>query len=178
MRGATAEERAMEAYGRADSGWRRLPRHLALGATLGLAFALGGAGLPWAQGPGRTIYMAAVEMKGGTQQDKEAYPAAALPAGGGYVKTPPNASGRWEVSAYQWSPGTIVAREGETVTLEIVGVNGDEHPATIPGLVESFNVKRGQITRVAFTAGKPGIYPVICTKHRPNMQGALVVLPK
>jgi plastocyanin len=133
---------------------------------------------PWAQAPGRTIYMAAVEMKGGTQQDKEPYPAAALPAGGGYIKTPPNPTGRWEVSAYQWSPGTIVVREGEAVTLEIIGVNGDAHPSTIPGLVESFTVKRGEITRVALTAKKPGIYPVICTKHLPNMQGTLVVLPK
>ena len=69
-------------------------------------------------------------------------------------------------------------QQGETVTLEIVGINGDEHPATIPGLVQAFMVKRGQITRVTFTAGKPGLYPMICTKHLPNMQGTLVVLPK
>ena len=59
-----------------------------------------------------------------------------------------------------------------------MGVNGDEHPASSPGLVESFNVKRGQITHVTFTAGKPGIYPVNCSKHLPSMQGTLVVLPK
>ncbi len=168
----------MDAVGGAGRGRQRHRRAAPLGAALGLVLALGGADTPWAQGPGRTIYMAAVEMKGGTQQDKELFPPVALPAGGGYIKTPPNTSGRWEVSAYQWSPGTIVVREGEAVTLEIVGVNGDVHPSTIPGLVESFTVKRGEITRVTFTAGKAGIYPVICTKHRPNMQGALVVLPK
>jgi plastocyanin len=166
MNGASANERLRKA------------RTLALSATLGLALALGGAGLPWAQAPGRTIYMAAVEMKGGTQQEKEPYPAAALPAGGGYIKTPPNAGGRWEVSAYQYSPGTIVVRQGETVTLEIVGVNGDLHPSTIPGLVESFTVKRGEITRVNFAATKPGLYSIVCTKHQPNMQATLVVLPK
>jgi hypothetical protein len=133
---------------------------------------------PQAQSPGRVVYMAAVEMKGGAQQDKEPYPAGALPPGGGYVKTPPNASGRWEVSAYQWSPGTIVVRQGEPVTLEIVGVNGDIHPSTIPGLVESFVVKRGEVARVTFTATAPGLYPIICTKHLPNMQGMLVVLPR
>ena len=153
-------------------------RALAAGAALALTLALGGAETPWAQAPGRTIYMAAVEMKGGTQQEKEPYPAADLPPGGGYIKTPPNASGRWEVSTYQWSPATIVVKEGEAVTLEIVGVNGDVHPSKIPGLVESFTVKRGEITRVSFTAGKPGIYPLICTKHQPSMQGTLVVLPK
>ena len=122
--------------------------------------------------------MAAVEMKGGAQQEQEPYPQSPLPSDGGYIRTPPNPAGRWEVSAYQWSPGTIVVRQGETVTLEIVGVNGDIHPSTIPGIMESFTVKRGEITRVTFTGNKPGLYPIICTKHRPNMQGILVVLPK
>ncbi len=39
-------------------------------------------------------------------------------------------------------------------------------------------VKRGEITRVTFTATKPVLYPITCTKHPPNMQGTLVVLPK
>ncbi|MEE9217691.1 MAG: hypothetical protein V3U98_01345 [Acidobacteriota bacterium] len=71
-----------------------------------------------------------------------------------------------------------MVQQGETVTLEIVGVNGDEHPSTIPGLVESFTVKCGQINRVRLTASRPGLYPIIRTKHQPNMQGTLVVLPK
>jgi heme/copper-type cytochrome/quinol oxidase subunit 2 len=147
-------------------------------AAVVLMLGLASADAPRAQSPGRVIYMAAVEMKGGTQQDKEPYPTISLPPGGGYVKTPPNASGRWEVSAYQWSPGTIVVRQGDPVSLEIVGVNGDIHPSTIPGLVESFVVKRGEVSRVTFTASAPGLYPIICTKHQPNMQGTLVVLPK
>jgi heme/copper-type cytochrome/quinol oxidase subunit 2 len=147
-------------------------------ATVGLAVLLAAADTAWAQTSGRVIYMAAIEMKGGTQQDKEPYPEAPLPPGAGYEKTPPNRAGRWEVSAYRWSPGTIVVQQGETITLEIVGINGDVHPATIPGIVNSFTVKRGQITRVTFTATKAGLYPIICTKHQPNMQGTLVVLPK
>jgi heme/copper-type cytochrome/quinol oxidase subunit 2 len=150
----------------------------AFATVLVLLLGMVSADAPQAQSPGRVVYMAAVEMKGGAQQDKEPYPAGALPPGGGYVKTPPNASGRWEVSAYQWSPGTIVVRQGEPVTLEIVGVNGDIHPSTIPGLVESFVVKRGEVARVTFTATAPGLYPIICTKHLPNMQGMLVVLPR
>jgi plastocyanin len=133
---------------------------------------------PWAQSQGRVIYMATIEPRGGAQQDKEPFPQTPLPAGEGYQKTPPNANGRWEVVTYQWSPGTIVVREGEPVTLEIVGINGDVHPATIPGVVDSFTVKRGEVTRVTFTATKPGLYPIICTKHTPTMQGTLVVLPK
>ena len=70
----------------------------------------------------------------------------------------------------------IAVQQGETVTLEIVGVNGDMHSGTIPGLADAFTVKRGQITRL--TATKPGLYPIICTKHVPAMQGTLVVLPR
>lgn len=148
------------------------------GAIVALALAVAGAGAVSAQTAGRVIYMAAVEMKGGTQREKEPYPEAPLPPGAGYVKTPPNPAGRWEVSAYQWSPGTIVVQQGETVTLEIVGINGDVHPSTIPGVVNSFTVKRGEITRITVTGTKPGLYPIICTKHGPSMQGTLVVLPK
>ena len=168
----------MDAVGGRVSYRRRIHRGMGMAAAVALGLALAGSETPWAQTPARVIYMAAVEMKGGTQQEKEPYPAADLPPGGGYIKGPPNASGRWEVSAYQWSPATIVVQQGETVSLEIVGVNGDMHPSTIPGLVDSFTVKRGEITRVTFTARKPGIYSVICTKHLPNMQASLVVLPK
>ena len=148
-------------------------------AALALAFAFVWADTPSAQtAPGRVIYMATIEPRGGAQQDKEPFPATPLPAGEGYRKTPPDANGRWEVVTYQWSPGTIVVRAGEPVTLEIVGINGDVHPSTIPGIVDSFTVKRGEVTRVTFTAAKPGLYRITCTKHTPNMQGTLVVLPK
>jgi plastocyanin len=161
-----------------DMRTARKARSWAPGTALALALALGWADMPWAQTQGRVIYMATIEPRGGAQQDKEPFPQSTLPAGEGYRKTPPDANGRWEVVTYQWSPGTIVVREGETVTLEIVGINGDVHPSTIPGLVDSFTVKRGEVTRVTFTATKPGLYPITCTKHTPNMQGTLVVLPK
>jgi plastocyanin len=147
------------------------------GAVIAMGLVLAGVDAPRAQTAGRVIYMVAVEMKGGAQREKEPYPEAPLPLGAGYVRTPPNTAGRWEISAYQWSPGTIVARQGETVTLEIVGVNGDAHPSTIPGLVDAFTVKRGEVTRLTVTANKPGFYPIICTRHGPSMQGTLVILP-
>src|SRR6266849_9479624 len=140
-------------------------RRLAPATALALALAFMWADTPWAQTQGRVIYMATIEPRGGAQQDKEPFPQAALPAGDGYRKTPPDANGRWGVVTYQWSPGTIVVREGETVTLEIVGVNGDVHPSTIPGLVNSFTVKRGEVTRVTFTSPKPGLYLITCTSQ-------------
>ncbi len=126
----------------------------------------------------RTIYMAAVEPKGGQTIDKEPFPAEALPEGGGYILKEPNADGRWEVETYRWDPGTIVVNQGDIVTLEIIGINGAEHPFTIAGYNLSDVVKRGQITRVTFTADKPGIFKITCGIHLPSMQANLVVLPR
>ncbi|MBI2246937.1 MAG: hypothetical protein HYU65_03225 [Armatimonadetes bacterium] len=126
----------------------------------------------------RTIYMAAVEPKGGTQATSEAFPTAALPPGGGYVLKAPDASGRWEVSTYQWQPSFIVAREGEQVTLEIIGINGAEHVSSLPPFVNSFTVRRGQLTRVSFTANRAGMFPILCVNHQPTMTGYLLVLPR
>jgi len=126
----------------------------------------------------RTIYMAAVEPKGGSGVSSEPFPTTTLPPGGGYVLKAPDNTGRWEVSTYQWQPSVIVARQGEQVTLEIIGINGAEHLAALPPYVEKFTVKRGQITRVTFTADRAGMFPILCVNHQPTMTGYLVVLPK
>ena len=127
----------------------------------------------------RVIYMAAVEPKGGVTVDKEPHPTSPLPTGGGYVLKSPDPSGRWEVSAYQWSPATIVVQQGDRVTLEIVGINGDKHTGTIERYATTpFTVKRGQLTRVSFTADAPGVFRIHCDEHKPTMEGVLVVLPR
>lgn len=124
----------------------------------------------------RTIYVAALEPKGGASVAQEPFPAASLPSGGGYVLRKPDDKGRWEVSTYRWDPGTIVVNQGDAVTLEIIGINGDEHPFTIEGYWLSGTVRRGQITRLSFVADKVGIFKIICRKHAPSMQADLVVL--
>ena len=124
----------------------------------------------------RTIYIAAIEPKGGTNVDQEPFPEKPLPQGGGYALKKPDEKGRWEVSTYRWDPGTIVVNQGDRVTLEIVGINGDQHPFTIEGYWISDVVRRGQLTRVSFTADKAGIFKIICRKHAPAMQADLVVL--
>ncbi|HEX4944843.1 MAG TPA: cupredoxin domain-containing protein [Usitatibacteraceae bacterium] len=124
----------------------------------------------------RTIYIAAIEPKGSAHVGDEPFPAMPLPPGGGYSLKKPDEKGRWEVSTYRWDPGTIVVNQGDKVTLEIVGINGDEHPFTIEGYWISDVVRRGQITRVNFTADKAGIFKIICRKHAPAMQADLVVL--
>ena len=124
----------------------------------------------------RTIYMAAVEPKGSTTTAKEPFPSAALPDGGGYGLIEPNADGAWTVETYRFEPATIVVNQGDVVTLEIVGINGAEHPFVIAGFNVSGTIKRGQVTRVTFTADKAGIFRITCGKHLPTMTADLVVL--
>ncbi len=147
---------------------------LALPVVVGACGAQGGTGLTAAD---RTIYLAAIEPKGTTSVDKEPFPAAALPAGGGYALDEPNAEGNWVVETYRWLPGQITVVQGDKVTLEVLGVNGSSHPTTIEGYDISFEVKRGQLNSVTFTADKVGIFRYICSLHEPSMTGQLIVLP-
>ncbi len=154
---------------------------LASGVALVVAVAFGASLLPRvsaAPGAGRTIYMAAVEPKGGTAVAQEPFPSAALPTGGGYILRAPDSTGRWEVSTYQWQPSFIVVNQGENVTLEIVGINGAEHISSLPPYVNTFTVRRGQITRVSFAAERAGTFPILCVSHQPTMTGYLIVLPR
>jgi plastocyanin len=146
---------------------------LSLGMVLS---AVASADLAQAAGMKRIITMVAVEAKGGTTIDKEPFPTAALPEGKGYELEAPNVEGRWEVSTYRWQPNQIIVNEGDEVTLEILGVNGAEHPSVIDGYDLSFTVKRGQLTTVTFTADKAGVFELRCGTHQPSMVGELIVL--
>ena len=66
----------------------------------------------------RTIYIAAVEPKGGAHVDQEPFPGESLPPGGGYGLRKPDDKGRWEVSTYRWDPGTIVVNQGDKVRVD------------------------------------------------------------
>ncbi len=126
----------------------------------------------------RTVYMAAIEPKGGVTVDKEPFPAVALPDGGGYVLKEPDDTGRWEVSTYRWDPGFVVVNQGDIVTLEMIGINGKEHPFTLEGYDVSGVVRRGEVTSVTFTADEAGTFRFFCSVHQPSMQGELVVLAR
>lgn len=147
-------------------------------AALLLTVAAAQAALAPAQAAKRHIIIAAVEPKGGVTTDKEPFPAEPLPPGGGYVLKKPDASGRWEVSAYVWMPSQIIVHQGDEVTLEFVGINGAHHPTTIAGYGKSFELRRGHLARVTFVADKAGVFAIECATHRPSMIGELVVLPR
>ncbi len=126
----------------------------------------------------RTIYMEAIEPKGSATVDKEAFPDASLPEGGGYGLKEPDASGKWEVETYTWSPEQFVVNQGDTVNLEIVGINGASHDATIERYADSFVVERGRLTSLSFVAESAGVFKIICNTHKPAMTGELVVLAR
>ena len=130
-----------------------------------------------AAGMKRIITVVAVEPKGGATVDKEPFPTAALPEGEGYELKPADDKGRWEISTYRWDPNQVIVNQGDEVTLEILGVNGAEHPSVIDGYDISFTVKRGQLTTVTFTADKAGVFVFRCGAHPPSMIGELIVLP-
>ena len=126
----------------------------------------------------RTIHMAAIEPKGSTTIDKELFPARALPVGAGYGLKPPDETGKWVVETYRYTPGTVVVNEGDTVILEIVGINGKEHPFHIEGYGVNGVVKRGEVTTVSFLADKPGIFKLVCELHTPTMEADIIVLKR
>ena len=140
----------------------------------GLTLTLTGATqTPEAQPASRVIYIATVEYQGG---GPDLYPSAP-PPGPGYQLGIQDATGNWTIKTFRWSPGTIVLRQGETVTLDVAGVAGTAHEGVIPGVLPAFTVTRGQVTQVTLSVATPGIYSLICTRHAP-MQATVVVLPK
>ena len=153
---------------------------LSIALTLGvLAVACTGTVGTAVEPPGeRTIHMAAIEPKGSTTVDKEAFPTAELPTGGCYALKPPDETGKWVVETYRYTPGTVVVNEGDTVTLEIAGINGKEHPFHLEGYDVKGVVKRGEVTRVTFKADKAGIFKLVCDIHRPTMEADIVVLKR
>lgn len=126
----------------------------------------------------RTIVITAVEPKGGANVAKEPFPATPLPEGKGYELKQPDETGRWQVSLYVWEPRQIFVNEGDEVTLEFVGVNGAKHPTTIAGYDKTFELKRGEVNRVSFTADKAGVFPIVCALHHPTMVAELIVAAK
>lgn len=159
---------------------RRAKRYVRSGVAFAAAVTISAIiGTALAHAEKRTFTVLAVEPKGGTTVEKEAFPTGTLPSGGGYVLSQPDEkTRRWEVSAYVWMPAQIIVNQGDEVTLEFVGINGAAHATTIAAFGQSFTVKRGEANRVTFVADKVGIHGIVCSTHKPSMSGELIVMPK
>jgi plastocyanin len=100
-----------------------------------------------------------------------------IPTGGGFRITTPNKVGAWDFRSFTFAPDQIVVNQGDKVTLHFIGVQGAHHVIDVQG-VDTFELMRGQIHTVSFTANSPGTITYICHVHLPNMVGQILVLPK
>jgi len=149
----------------------------AMATAVALCIAAYGPAPAAAAGIKRHFTVVAIEPKGGANVADESFPAANRVSGEGFEIKPPDASGRWEVSAYVWMPAQIIVAEGDDVTIDFVGINGHAHSVSIAGYAAPFALGRGTTRRVSFIANKAGVFPIDCMTHHGSMRGEIVVLP-
>ncbi len=136
-----------------------------------------------------TVFLAAIEIKGGTSVEKLAPPSVnPKDLSKGYdFKAPGEADKkdpkRWEVSTYMFSPSSMAVRQGDTVKLTGFVVNGDEHDVQINDpdgreVVAKTKWNRGREYQLSFVAKKVGTYYLTCSDHAPTMAAAILVLPR
>lgn len=165
------------------------PAGVLVGAML-FGLALSGESLGQTDTPAtHTIFMTAIEIKGGTTADKLTPPAVNPKdlSKGFDFKGPGQADRqnpqRWEVSSYMFTPSFVVVRQGDTVKLTAFVVNGDEHEVRINGpdgreVVAKTIWNRGREYEVSFVAEKLGAYQLACSTHAPTMGATFLVLPR
>jgi len=136
-----------------------------------------------------TIFMTAIEVKGTTSTERLAPPPvdpANLSKGYGF-KPPGEADARapqrWEVWSYLFSPSFVTVQQGDTVTLVVFVVNGDQHEVGLQAPDGSIvaprkTLERGHEYRLAFTAKLAGTYHFSCAIHAPTMAASILVLPR
>lgn len=136
-----------------------------------------------------TIFMTALEVKGGITTDKLAPPPmnpGDLSKGYDFKRpgeADKNSPSRWEVSSYRLDPGFVTIHQGDTVKLIVFVVNGDEHDVRItdPDGREAVPVaiwNRGREYQLSFVAKKAGAYHLTCSQHAPTMTATFLVLPR
>ena len=136
-----------------------------------------------------TIFMTAIEAMGVTSTERLAPPAvdpANLSKGYGFKppgEADPHAPQRWEVWSHLFSPSFVTVEQGDTVTLVVFVVNGDQHDVGLQAPDGSIvaprkTLARGQEYRLSFTAKLAGTYHFSCAIHTPTMSASILVLPR
>ncbi len=77
---------------------------------------------------------------------------------------------------YAFLPSEVTVVEGDTVRLQLINPEDDEHNFVLPDL--AVKLPGQSTTRATWVARRPGIYPFLCTvpKPMPMMWGQIVVL--
>ena len=161
-----------------------------VGLALFLLFLLPGQVLGQSAGATtHTIFMAVVEIKGGTSSEKLAPPSVNpkdlskgydFKAPGEADKSDPK---RWEVSTYLFSPSSVTVRQGDTIKLTAFVVNADEHHVRVNDpdgreVIAETKWNRGREYQLSFVAKKLGTYHLTCSDHAPTMAATILVLPR
>jgi nitrosocyanin len=76
-----------------------------------------------------------------------------------------------------WTPESITAKKGDTVTLTLINKLDAEHGFEIDAVKVKEVVGPQKTATVTFKADKAGIFPIKCQLHPPHVAGQLVVLP-
>ena len=132
----------------------------------------------------KTFYIATVHLDGITSiypssdHPSESYPNSTLPSGGGLVLKKIDNMGGWKVRQYMFEPSVIAVNQGDQVTLNFVDVQGPEHMITVDGIAPEFDIHRGEMKTITFTADNAGTIDFWCSMHQPNMRGEIIVLPR
>ncbi|HWY34819.1 MAG TPA: cupredoxin domain-containing protein [Nitrosopumilaceae archaeon] len=132
----------------------------------------------------KTFYIATVHLDGITSvyptsdHPSEPYPNSTLPSGGGLFIKKIDDKGGWKVRQFMFAPSQIMVYQGDQVTLNFVDVQGPEHMITVDGIAPQFDIHRGEMKTITFTADKVGTIDFWCSMHEPNMRGQIVVLPR
>lgn len=76
-----------------------------------------------------------------------------------------------------WTPESIFAKRGDTVTLTLINKLDAEHGFEIDAFKIKEVVDAQKTATVKFKADKTGIFPIKCQLHPPHVAGQLVILP-
>jgi plastocyanin len=181
------------------AGWILLPA-IAMGGLLVAACGSDSKQEPTA----RTIYVQATELDSTRTLTQDQFPQAtrdAFPQYFGPANEPATSGGvggyylfmsseqGWRIGSYMFVPSDVVVYQGDEITLEFLGVRGGHHgnilfdPSNNPvkdssGNEIRFDVYRGELKQVTFTAEKRGVYRLVCLDHGPTMTMAIHVLPR
>ncbi len=117
-------------------------------------------------------------INGAGDHSPEPFPATAAKSSGGFIVKPPDPKGEWSVRAFAFHPSQVVVRQGDTVQLNFLGVQGPAHKIAVDGQREQLALRRGEVKSVRFVADQPGIVRFVSVGREPTMQGSVLVLPR
>lgn len=144
---------------------------------------------PTSVGPvDRVIEVTAFEVKGTTNTDDLAVPEVdpeTLSTGYGY-KAPgfdDESPNNWRVASYMWTPGNMIAFQGDSIDLHTFILNGNSHNVWVEApdgtkVVEDIEMNRGRAYNLKFEASQAGVYKLVCSTHGPTMTADIVVIPQ